>query len=509
MPKPVPDLSPDDEHNRRLAANVCPHDWSNPTPAGRYNLVVLGGGTAGLVAAAGAAGLGARVALVERHLLGGDCLNVGCVPSKTIIRSAHAAHAIADAERFGVRTTGGIEVDFAAVMERMRRTRADISPHDSARRFAEHYGVDVFFGDARFTDRDRVDAAGCELRFVRAVIATGARAATPLIPGLAEAGFLTNDTVFDLTASPRRLAVVGGGPIGCELAQAFARLGTEVTLIEMTDRLLPRDDSDAAELVRRSLERDGVVVRTGHTLAQVTLDADGKRLALDAADGPAECRVDEILVSVGRTPNIETLDLGAAGVDHDRAGVVVDDHLRTTNRRVFASGDVCLASKFTHIADAASRIVLQNALFPFPKKRFSDLVLAWSTYTDPEVAHVGLSPADARDRGLPVETVTVGMDDVDRARADGDTEGFLKIHVDPRKGTIHGATFVCRRAGDLISEIATAIKAGLRLGDMAAVIHPYPTIAEAVRKAADQFNRRKLTPFAARLLERWFAWQRK
>ncbi len=508
MPNPVPDLTPNDEHNRRLAGNVRPGDWNNPTPAKRYNLVVLGGGTAGLVAAAGAAGMGGRVALVERRLLGGDCLNVGCVPSKTMVRSAHAAHAIADADRFGVRAAGEVEVDFAAVMERMRRTRADISPHDSARRFADHYGVDVFFGNARFTGRDRVEVAGAKLRFTRAVIATGARAATPSIAGLAEAGFLTNDTVFDLTASPRRLAVVGGGPIGCELAQTFARLGSEVTLIEMVDRLLPRDDPDAAELVRRSLERDGVAVRTGHTLGRVTLGADGKRLVLEGPDGTAVCSADEILVSVGRTPNIEDLDLEAAGVDHDRAGVVVDEYLRTTNRRVFASGDVCLEPKFTHIADAASRIVLQNALFPFPKKRFSDLVQTWSTYTDPEVAHVGLSAEDARERGLPTETITIEMAEVDRARADGDTEGFLKVHVDPSKGTIRGATFVCRRAGDLISEIATAMHAGMSLGDLASVIHPYPTVAEAVRKAADQFNRRKLTPVVSNLLGRWFAWQR-
>jgi len=237
---PQLNLWPEDEYNTELVANVHPPEWRNPTPDGRYNLVVLGGGTAGLVAAAGAAGMGARVALIERHLLGGDCLNVGCVPSKAIIRSAHAAHDIRTAGRFGIRAGGEVEIDFEAVMERMRRIRTGISPHDSAKRFSEQYGIDVYFGAVRFTGQDTVEVEGTTLRFAKAVIATGARAAVPPIPGLAEAGFLTNHNVFNLTEQPRRLAVVGGGPIGSELAQTFARLGTQVTIIEQADQFLQR-----------------------------------------------------------------------------------------------------------------------------------------------------------------------------------------------------------------------------------------------------------------------------
>jgi pyruvate/2-oxoglutarate dehydrogenase complex dihydrolipoamide dehydrogenase (E3) component len=500
--------APADEANRRLLANVRPDDWENPVPRGRYNLVVLGAGTAGLVAAAGAAGMGARVALVERHLMGGDCLNVGCVPSKAIIRSGHAAHALAEAPRFGIRLSGKTEVDFAAIMARMRAIRAEISPNDSARRFTDHYGVDVFFGEARFTGRDRVEVAGRRLEFSKAVIATGAGPAVPPIPGLSEAGFLTNHTVFDLTEQPRRLAVIGGGPIGCELAQTFARLGTEVAVIEMMDQLLAREDADAAELLRTSMQRDGVEIRLSTRLRAVQTTETAKVLLLDGPDGESRLAVDEIFVAVGRTPNIEGLDLDTAGVAFDEHGVVVDDHLRTTNRRVYASGDVCLPAKFTHVADFASRAVLENALFPGPGKKFSKINLAWATYTDPEIAHVGLDDRRARERGLDVETITVPMSDVDRALAEGDTEGFFRIHVHPKKGTIHGATFVCRRAGDLISEVTTAMHAGLTLGDMAAVIHPYPTVADAVRRAADQFNRRKLTPLVSGVLKRWFAWTR-
>jgi pyruvate/2-oxoglutarate dehydrogenase complex dihydrolipoamide dehydrogenase (E3) component len=509
MIDPQLNLSPDDVSNRELAANVHPSEWQNPTPDGRYNLVVLGAGTAGLVAAAGAAGLGAKVALVERHLMGGDCLNVGCVPSKAIIRSAHAAHAVASARRFGVRVTGGVEIDFASVMERMRGLRARISPHDSARRFSEHYGIDVYFGDAHFTGADTVEVGGVPLRFVRAVIATGARASTPPIPGLHEAGFLTNHNVFNLTEQPRRLAVVGGGPIGSELAQAFARLGTEVTIIETADRFLQREDRGAAEILKAALERDGVVVRLSTSLDHVRAAAADKVLVLSTPTGEERITVDQILVGVGRTPNVEGLVLEAAGVAFDRIGVTVNDFLQTSNKRIFASGDVCLSAKFTHTADAASRAVIQNALFPGPKKRLSKLIIPWCTYTDPEIAHVGLYPHQAESQGIAVDTWEVAMADVDRAVTDGDTEGFLKVHCRKGTDTIIGATIVGSHAGDMISEITTAMVAGMGLGSFSGVIHPYPTRAEIIRKAADAYNRTRLTPTAASLLKKWFRFKRK
>lgn len=501
---PTLGLAPDDDHNRKLVSHVHPPDWVNPTPDGRYNLVVLGAGTAGLVAAAGAGGMGARVALVERRLMGGDCLNVGCVPSKAIIRSAHAAHDLRTAERFGIHATGELEVDFPRVMERMRGIRAGIASHDSAARFRDHYGIDVYLGRARFTGPDTVEVDGTELRFARAVIATGARAAEPPIPGLAETGFLTNHTVFNLTGQPRRLAVVGGGPIGCELAQTFARLGTEVTIVEMGEQFLQREDRDAAGLLERSLEADGVRIRLATKLERVELSGGTKVLSLRTASGVEPLVVDEILVGVGRMPNVEGLGLEAAGVEHDRSGVKVDDTLRTTNRRIYASGDVCLPHKFTHTADAASRAVVQNALFPGPKKKVSRLTVPWCTYTDPEIAHVGMYPRDAEARGIEIDTYTVEMSDVDRALAEGDEAGFVKIHTEKGSDTIVGATIVARHAGEMISEVTTAMAAGLGLGGFAGVIHPYPTQAEAIRKAADAYNRTKLTPRLEKVLGWWF-----
>ncbi|MCK5377363.1 MAG: mercuric reductase [Acidobacteria bacterium] len=502
---PQLNLFPEDEHNLKLVANVHPPEWRNPTPDGRYNLVVLGAGTAGLVAAAGAAGMGAKVALIERQLMGGDCLNVGCVPSKALIRSAHAAHDVRTAGRFGIRLAGEPEVDFPAVMERMRRIRAGIAPHDSAQRFAEHYGIDIYFGAARFTGMDTVEVSGVTLRFAKAVIATGARAAVPPIPGLEEAGFLTNHNVFNLTEQPRRLAVVGGGPIGSELAQTFARLGTEVTIIETADQFLQREDRDAAEVLKSSLERDGVVVRLSTSLERVEAMGDQKVLVLEGGDGERRVVVDEILVGVGRTPNVEGLDLETAGVDYDRRGVKVNDFLQTTNKRIFASGDICLPYKFTHTAEATSRAVIQNALFPGPKKRVSKLIIPWCTYTSPEVAHVGLYAHQAEAKGMEVDTYEVAMADVDRAIAEGDEEGFLKVHVKKGTDTIVGATIVARHAGEMISEITTAMVAGLGLGAFAGIIHPYPTQTEVIRKAADAYNRTKLTPRTSKILRWWFA----
>ena len=508
MIDPKLNLQPDDEYNRLLAENVHPSDWQNPIPDGRYNLVVLGAGTAGLVAAAGAAGMGAKVALIEQQLMGGDCLNVGCVPSKAIIRSAHAAHDVRTANRFGIRVTGAVEVDFPAVMERMRRIRTAISPNDSAKRFSEHYGIDIYFGTARFTGRDTVVASGTSLEFVKAVIATGARAVVPPIPGLKEVGFLTNHNVFNLTEQPRRLAVVGGGPIGSELAQTFARLGTEVTIIEMADQFLQREDQDAAEILQASLERDGVAVRLSTKLGKIEASPDGKVLFLDTPGGAQQLTVDEILVGVGRTPNVEGLDLEKAGVEYDRSGVRVNDYLQTTNPKIYASGDICLPFKFTHTADAASRAVIQNALFPGPKKKISRLVVPWCTYTDPEVAHVGFYPHEAEQRGIAVDTWEVPMSDVDRAIVEGDEEGFLKVHCKRGTDSILGATIVARHAGEMISEITTAMAAGMGLGGFSGVIHPYPTQAEVIRKAADAYNRTKLTPTVFGILKRWFRWTR-
>lgn len=505
----APEVAPRDSHNLKLLANVHPADWINPEPADRYNLVVVGAGTAGLVSAIGAAGLGAKVALVERHLMGGDCLNVGCVPSKTLIRASRAIAGVRDAGEFGVVVPEGVRVDFGAVMERVRSVRARISPNDSARRLRDEYGIDVFLGDGRFIARDAVEVGGVPLRFARAVIATGARATVPPVPGLAEVGFLTNETVFNLTEQPARLAVLGGGPIGCELAQAFARLGTTVTIIEQGQQFLPREDSDAVAALVAAFEHDGVDIRLDTALARVDLRGQQKVLHLETAGVSSTLEVDAILVGVGRTPNVDGLGLDAAGVRVGKGGIEVDDHLQTANERIFAAGDVCSPYKFTHAADFMARAVIQNAFFGFAgKKRVSQLTIPWCTYTDPEIAHVGLYARDAEARGIDVETFTVPMSDVDRAIAEGDESGFVKIHVRKGSDEILGATVVSRHAGETISEITTAMAAHLGLGKLASVIHPYPTQAEAIRKAGDGFHHTRLTPGRAKLLRRYFEWRR-
>ncbi len=496
----LPLLLPDDPFNRALVEQVHPPQWDNPRPRGKYDLVVIGAGTAGLVTAAGAAAVGARVALIEKHLMGGDCLNVGCVPSKALISAARAAAAVKRAGEYGVRVPDGVEVDFAAVMERMRRMRSKLSHHDSAHRF-QGLGVDVFIGDGSFADQGRAVRVGdALLRFKKAVICTGARAAAPPIPGLDAIPYLTNENLFSLTELPRRLAVIGGGPIGCEMAQAFARFGSRVTLFELGPRLLPRDDQEASLLVRESLRRDGVELCLESKLTRVSETLTGQVLEFEAAGAPQRREFDAVLVAVGRTPNVEGLNLEEAGVRYDRNGVDVDDHLRTTNPSIFAAGDICFPYKFTHAADFLARIVIRNALF-FGRARASSLLIPWCTYTSPEVAHVGLLPEDAEQRRIKISTFTQELTGVDRAFLDGEDEGFVKLHV--RQGTdqIVGATVVAAHAGDMISEITVAMRNGVGLKAIGATIHPYPTQAEAIRKLGDQFNCTCLTPFTKWLLK--------
>ena len=342
-------ILPDDAPNRSLRANVHPPDWKNPVPAERYNLVVIGAGVAGLITAAGAAGLGAKVALVERDFMGGDCLNVGCVPSKSLLAAAKAFANVRDAAAYGIEVPPGVRVNFPAVMERMRRLRASISPNDSAGRYRDQLGVDVFLGNGKFAGPDTIAVDGVSLRFKKAVIATGARAIALPIPGLKEAGFLTNETVFSLTELPPRLAVIGAGPIGCELAQAFARFGSQVTLLEVAPHILPLEDRDAAAIVEKSLQKDGITILTACQIAGI--EKAGAEKIVRHSNG--EIRIDEVLVGVGRTPNVEGLNLEAVGVAFDaKQGVTVNDRLQTTNPNIYAAGDICSRYKFTHLADA-------------------------------------------------------------------------------------------------------------------------------------------------------------
>lgn len=500
-------LEPYDEFNKSLESNVHPPDWVNPTPSGRYNLVVIGAGTAGLVTAVGAAGLGAKVALVERELMGGDCLNVGCVPSKGMISAARAAAAVRQADQFGIRVAADVHVDFPAVMERMRKLRAGISHHDSAQRFTD-LGVDVFLGSGSFTGSDTVEVGGQTLRFKRAVIATGARAALLPIPGLAEAGVLTNETIFSLTELPARLVVIGGGPIGSEMAQTFARLGSQVTLIEKHTHILGREDADAAEIVQAALQRDGVDIRLQTEIVHLAAADGEKTIVIREPNGEQELRADQVLLGIGRQPNVEGLNLERANVDYDsRSGVQVNDRLQTTNPKIYAAGDICSPFKFTHAADFMARVVIRNTLF-MGRQKASALTIPWCTYTSPELAHVGLTQATADQRGIAIDTFVQPLSAIDRAILDGTTDGFVKIHVRQGKDRIVGATIVAENAGDMIGALSIAMTNNIGLGRVANSIHPYPTQAEAVRKAGDLYNRTRLTPRVKSLFEKWLAWNR-
>lgn len=501
-------LTPLDEHNQKLQSNVHPPQWTNPTPQKIYHLVVIGAGTAGLVTAAGAAGLGARVALIERELMGGDCLNVGCVPSKAIISAARVAATVADAKQFGIEVPPGVRTDFAETMRRMRRLRADISPVDSAKRFSE-LGIDVFFGEGQFKNDSCVqvtagDGSVSELNFKKSVIASGARAAAPPIDGLDTVDYLTNENLFSLTELPPRLGIVGSGPIGSEMAQAFARLGSDVFLFERGSRIMTREDADAANIVQQQFVKDGVNLLLDSNDMKIAPSDDKKIIVTVTQNGtPRETVVDQLLIAVGRAPNIESLNLQTVGVKFDKNGVQVDDYLRTSNPKIFAAGDVCSKLKFTHAADFQARIVIQNSLFaigPLGKKKSSDLVIPWATYTSPEIAHVGMYPANAKDAGIEIDTYVQPFEHVDRAILEGVPEGFVQVHTRKGSDKIVGATIVAENAGDMISEICVAMTNNLGLAKIGSTIHPYPTQAEAIRKLGDQFNKTKLTSFSKSVL---------
>jgi mercury(II) reductase len=473
---------------RLITEALHPGTWTNPKPADRYDLLVLGGGYAGILTAQEAVRTGARVALVERNLLGGVCLNAGCISSKAMIRTSRLYAEMRDAARYGARRPADIQVDFAAVMERVGRVHARASRRRSAHELAAA-GIDVFFGDAHFAGPDSVELSGETLRFKKALIAAGARPLIPAIPGLAEAGYLTNETVFELTEAPRSLVVIGGGPLGCELGQAFCRLGSQVSIVQDEPLFLGQEERDAAQILSESLSRDGIGIHLNTETIRVRVEDGRKLIDLRSDDYESTVEADRILVAAGRAPNVQGLNLEAAGVEYNAvAGIRVNDYLRTSNRRIYAAGDVCLEHKFAHIEGASAHIVVQNALF-CGHERLSALTIPWCTYTDPEIAHVGLYVKEARERGIPVKTITVPMHEVDRAIVDGEEEGFVKIHVKEGTDRILGATVVARHAGEMISDISLAISAGIGVMELAEVSHPYPTQANALKLAAVNFSR--------------------
>ncbi|MGV8951295.1 MAG: mercuric reductase [Cypionkella sp.] len=492
---------------RELERNLRPADWQNPTPAKCYNLAVIGAGPAGLTAARIAARLGARVALIEAAAIGGDCTNIGCVPTKAIIRSGQVYSDILRARHFGAETAG-VRPDPALALDRVRKAQARISRFESAR-LLQADGIDVYFGNACFADHRSLRVGDKTIRFSRAIVATGGSLRAPDVPGLQEIGFMTVETLFDRDTLPRSIMVIGGGPLGCEMAQALCRLGVRVVLIQNAPKFLPREERDAAQLLSESLARDGIEIHLNTTAVGARKTAQGKEIALSTGGNTFTITVDEVLTGVGRTPRIAGLNLDAAGIiTNPEAGIKVDDFMRTTNRRVYAAGDVCGGYMFTHVANAAARLAVRNALF-FGRGRFSSLTIPWCTFTDPAIAHVGLYVDQAISKGIAVKTYTVLMHEVDRAVIDGEETGFVKIHV--RQGTdrIMGATVVARHAGEMLNEITLAMERGIGLRAMSGVIHAYPTQSAAIKAAADACFADRLTPRLRRLSGWWLSLMRR
>lgn len=496
----------------------------------KYNLVVIGGGSAGLMVAAGATGLGARVALVQKGPMGGDCLNTGCVPSKALLSAAKKiAHAGMDAGKPSATPNDNREANWKVAAKRVQQAIDTIAPHDSVERF-QSLGVEVFQGHGRVVGPHHVEVAldsggSMTLRGKRLVLATGSGPLVPPIPGLQEAGYLTNETVFSMPTLPKRLLVLGAGPIGVELGQALSRLGSKVTLLDLAPSILPREDPDAAEVVAKSLEADGITLLTGMQVERVEKQGGVCRVVCSPAPGspstgkddpdksPADARpmsveVDALLVAIGRRAHIKDLGLEETGVAVEKGLITVDDKLRTSVRSIHACGDVTGPYQFTHTANQQARVVIQNALLPF-KARFNTRVVPWCTFTDPELARVGLSEAEALAKGIPHRVLKFPYSSIDRAICERETEGFLKVLTPPGRDDILGATMVGAHAGELIHEMVLAMQARLKLRDLAGTIHIYPTLAEIFRRIGDESRKGSFTPRVAKLFHAWMRWHRR
>eukprot|EP01083_Nonionella_stella_P070125 187448_1 len=515
-PKETFGITPMDEYNQTLLDNVHPLKWVPPKPQTNYNLIAIGAGAAGLVSAAATAGLGGKVAIIEEHMFGGDCLNFGCVPSKAILRSAKVAYdAILRGKEFGLEVDGNIKMNFGVVMERVRRIRSVISSHDACERFSKIYDMDVYIGHATFEGTDTIRVGDNVLKFARCVIATGAKASVPPIKGLNDVQYLTNQTIWNLTELPPRLGVIGSGPIGCELAQAFALLGSKVTVLNRSPRVLGKEDVEAADIVKNSMAKCGVQFVTGLKFVEVqyvdpkigfksgikvTVDLNEKVIV----DLNETFEFDHVLIATGRKPNVKGLNLEIAKVKYDgRKGIEVNDFLQTSNSSIYACGDCCTRFQFTHMADAMARIVVRNAMF-FGRSKVSDLIIPWVTYTFPEVAHVGLYETDLKQRNIDFDVIKIDLAENDRTICEGDDGdgGFVKVLLKKGSDMIVGATIVSTNAGDQINEFTLSIQANIGLSTIAAVIHPYPTVGEGVKHAGDAFNRTRLTPLTKTLLRK-------
>ena len=489
-----------DQHDQLLIERTQPGNWSAPSGNQSFDLVVVGAGPAGLVAAVIAAGLGAKTALIERHRLGGDCLHTGCVPSKALLASARQAYQT---------QPGGQEspaVDFPQIMARMRELRARLGEHDAAQRF-QQLGIDVFFGQARFNDPRTVHVENDALTFRRCILATGSRPVAPSIPGLENVSYLTHETLFSLAELPRRLAIIGAGPIGVEMAQAFHRFGSQVTLIDQAKRLLPREDQEASQLLLNQFQQEGIQVHLDTQVLEAASQGNVQQLQLQTPLRTELVEADQLLVATGRQANVESLDLEAAGISYQAERIQVDDHLRTTNRRIFAAGDVIGDQQFTHAADAMARLCIRNAFF-FGRRSWPAYPVPHATYTDPEIAQIGLTAAEADRQGLAIDTYRVPFSGIDRCVLDGNEKGFIAAHCRQGTGQLLGATIAGHRAGELINTFSLLMSRRLSLGTLSNAIHCYPTQSQSLQQLGDQFQRSRLSPWSARLLKRVIGWRR-
>jgi len=469
------------------------------TSATEYDLCIIGGGAAGLVVAAGAATLGAKVALVEKRALGGDCLYYGCVPSKTLIHSAKVAQIMRDANRFGI-AAHTPAIDLSRVMQRVQSVIEQIEPNDSPERFAA-LGVEVIFGAGQFAGADEFVVNARTLRARKFVIATGTRPAVPALPGLENTPYLTNETLFAVNGPIRHLLILGGGPIGCEMAQSLARLGSGVTLFDLAPRLLPREDEDVSAVIHHQFKQDGIELHLGIQVLKLERENGETRVLLEHPQhGRYWLRGSHLLIAAGRKPNLENLGLEQAGVALENGRLVLDARLRTSNHNIYACGDVAGPYLFTHMAEHQAGVVLRNALFHWPSK-VQTRNIPWCTYTDPELARVGLSESEALQQGIKHRVYRFPFADIDRAVTAGETAGLAKIVTTPR-GKLLGACIVGPQAGELIAEYVLAISKGMQAADLSNTIHIYPTLAQINRRVADQRLKESLTPKR----KQWLKW---
>lgn len=472
---------PDDA--KLYAKRVRPSIWQNPSAEGIYDFAVLGAGPAGIAAAEAASRAGVRVALIERDRIGGNSLNAGSIPSKAIVKSAGVYAAMHKAEEFGAPMPSEPPLDFEKVMERMRRIRTRVSEHHSIEKLSA-LGIHVFFGAARFESKNTLRIGDAQLRFRKALVATGARPRESEIPGLSQIGHQTSATIFDLERLPKRLAVIGGGPLGCEMAQAFCRLGSRVTIVQNDPKFLPREERDAAEILSRAMARDGVEIRLNTTVVGARAAKGVKILQTVNNDVKHEIETDEILLSIGRRSNVEGIGLESASIALDcNGGIKVDDFMCTTNPDVYGAGDVCMDLKFTNAARASALIAVRNALLEGHERR-SRLIIPWCTYCDPEIAHIGMHVWEACQESISIKSYTVMMHSVDRAITETSDAGFVKIHVAEGTDRILGATIVASRASELINEMSVVMSARIGMTDLANTVHTYPAESGAILLSA-------------------------